>query len=56
MHDCFLCASAAAIKHGVNWISDEGWGKLRVELETPTRADASPAPKVRKSLASQLAR
>ena len=56
MHDCFLYASAAAIKYGVNWISDQGWAKLRAELETPARADASPAPKVRKSLASQLAR
>jgi phage terminase large subunit GpA-like protein len=35
MHDCFLYASAAAIKYGVNWISDEGWARLRAELETP---------------------
>ena len=56
MHDCFLYASAAAIKYGVNWISDHGWAKLRAELETPAWADASPAPKVHKSLASQLAR
>jgi len=55
MHDCFLYASAAAIKYGVNWISDQGWVRLRAELETPVRADASPAPKVHKSLASQLA-
>jgi phage terminase large subunit GpA-like protein len=25
MHDTFLYASAAAIKYGVNWISDQGW-------------------------------
>jgi phage terminase large subunit GpA-like protein len=56
MHDTFLYAVAAGIKHGVNWISDLGWAKLRAELETLAWADASLAPKVRKSLASQLAR
>jgi phage terminase large subunit GpA-like protein len=33
--DCVVYASAAAIKHGVNWISDVGWRKLESELETP---------------------
>ena len=33
--DTFVYSSAAAIKHGVNWISDLGWQKLRAELETP---------------------
>ena len=35
MHDTFLYASAAPIKYGVNWISDQGWAKLRAELEAP---------------------
>jgi len=35
MHDTFLYASAAAIKYGVNWISDQAWVRLRAELETP---------------------
>jgi len=33
--DCVIYASAAAIKHGVNWISDTGWRNLEAELETP---------------------
>jgi phage terminase large subunit GpA-like protein len=33
--DCTIYASAAAIKHGVNWISDTGWRNLEAELETP---------------------
>ena len=36
MHDTFLYAVAAAIKYGVNWISDQGWAKLRAELEAAT--------------------
>jgi phage terminase large subunit GpA-like protein len=33
--DGFIYASAAAIKHGVNWISDHGWQRLEAELEAP---------------------
>jgi phage terminase large subunit GpA-like protein len=33
--DCTIYASAAAIKHGVNWISDTGWRNLEADLETP---------------------
>ena len=35
MHDTFLYACAAAIKHGVNWISDLGWAERREKLEGP---------------------
>jgi phage terminase large subunit GpA-like protein len=55
MDDCFLCASAAAIKYGVNWISDHGWAQPRAEFETPRPAASSAAKKTR-SLASQQAR
>ena len=51
MHDCFLYASAAAYKHGVNHISDVGWSNLRAELEGPPGYVAP----VKPSLASQLA-
>jgi phage terminase large subunit GpA-like protein len=55
LHDAVLYATAAAIRAEVNWISDQGWGKLRAELETPvTRAQGGDA--ARPSLASQLAR
>jgi hypothetical protein len=33
-------ATAAAIKHGVNWISDLGWQRLEAMLEE----DAAPQP------------
>jgi phage terminase large subunit GpA-like protein len=33
--DCTIYASAAAIKYGVNWISDVGWRNLEADLETP---------------------
>lgn len=35
MHDCFLYAVAAGIKHGVNTFSDQGWARRRAELEAP---------------------
>jgi phage terminase large subunit GpA-like protein len=35
MHDTFLYASAAAIKYGVNFISDQGWAQRRAEFEAP---------------------
>jgi phage terminase large subunit GpA-like protein len=50
--DCVIYASAAAIKHGANWISDVGWHKLADELETP--AGVTPAPR-RKTVAGMLA-
>ena len=57
MHDTFLYASAAAIKHGVNWISDQGWARLRAELEaTPVLAEGGSVRRVgvTKSIADQL--
>ena len=59
MHDCFLYASAAAIKYGVNWISDQGWARLRAELETlsiQAEGDAARRINKAKSIASMLAR
>ena len=63
MHDCFLYASAAAIKYGVNWISDQGWARLRAELETPAVSSSLQAQgdgvrriNKAKSIASMLAR
>jgi phage terminase large subunit GpA-like protein len=38
MHDTFLYASAAAIKYGVNFISDQGWAQRRAEFEAPESA------------------
>jgi phage terminase large subunit GpA-like protein len=38
MHDTFLYASAAAIKFGVNFISDQGWAQKRAEFEAPESA------------------
>jgi phage terminase large subunit GpA-like protein len=35
-HDTFLYASAAGLKYGVNFISDEGWARRRAELEAAT--------------------
>lgn len=56
MLDGFIYASAAAIKHGVNWISDHGWARLEAELESPgPEPDPSERP-ARKSIASLLAR
>jgi phage terminase large subunit GpA-like protein len=49
--DAIVYASAAAIKHGVNWISDTGWQKLEAEWEAPAAAPATP----KRSIASQLA-
>ena len=59
MHDCFLYASAAAIKYGVNWVSDQGWVRLRAELETPrVQAEDGAVRRIgtTKSIASMLAR
>jgi len=60
MHDCFLYATAAALKYGVNWISDQGWAKLRAELEaaTPRVQEGSAVRRIgtAKSIASMLAR
>ena len=56
MHDAFIYAAAAGIKHGVNHFSDEHWARLRAELEAP----ASTQPRtgrvgVERSIASKLA-
>jgi phage terminase large subunit GpA-like protein len=62
MLDAVIYASAAAIKHGVNAISDQGWKKLEAEFEVYTSipVEAANPDKARslvfKSLASQLAR
>jgi phage terminase large subunit GpA-like protein len=60
MHDCFLYASAAAIKYGVNFISDQGWAQRRAELETPTPSGGPHEMRIltttHRSIASQLAR
>jgi phage terminase large subunit GpA-like protein len=55
MLDTMIYATAAALKHGVNWISDLGWKKLREEIETYPPIDDKPSPK-RTSLVSRLAR
>jgi phage terminase large subunit GpA-like protein len=34
-HDTFVYACAAAIRHGVNWISDQGWAERRAMFEGP---------------------
>jgi phage terminase large subunit GpA-like protein len=51
-HDTFLYASAAGIKYGVNFISDQGWAERRAALESAS----PPPPRERRSLASQLAK
>jgi phage terminase large subunit GpA-like protein len=57
MLDCMIYASAAGIKHGVNWISDLGWAKLEAEFGEPSAVPVqSGEPKVFKTMASQLAR
>ena len=53
-HDTFVYASAAAIKHGVNWISDQGWARLRAELEAPAPPPLEPG-QVRRSITDFLA-
>ena len=59
MLDAVIYASAAAIKHGVNWISDHGWQRLEAELESPgpgsgPSAGPSGRPVARPSIASLL--
>jgi len=59
MLDCMLYATAAAIKHGVNWMSDTGWAKLRAEAGDDAPVSMPPAagpPRLRRSFASMLAR
>ena len=58
MLDALVYASAAAIKHGVNAISDLGWAALEAEFEAPpaTVALAPPKPETRmKTFANQFA-
>jgi len=43
MLDTMIYASAAAVKHGVHWISDEGWNRLEAKFE----AVVDPAPRQR---------
>ena len=66
--DTFVYASAAAIKLGVNWISDQGWAKRREQLESspddkppqqvigPVTAAQQAALSKKPTLASRLAR
>jgi phage terminase large subunit GpA-like protein len=54
--DATIYASAAAIKHGVNWISDHGWKKLEAEWESPDPSLAPGEKPKRQSIASLLAR
>ena len=58
MLDAMIYATAAAIKHGVNWISDQGWAKLRLEAgdDTPAPPPPPPRPRPRRSLASMMPR
>jgi phage terminase large subunit GpA-like protein len=54
--DCTIYASAAAIKHGANWISDVGWRKLADELETPAQPGEKRIVRTQaQSIAEQLA-
>ena len=58
MLDALIYASAAAIKHGVNAISDLGWATLEAEFEAPpaTGTLAPPKPENRmKTFANQFA-
>ena len=58
MLDCMVYAIAASLKHGTSWISDQGWAKLKAELETPLPKDHG-KPKVYRTAtaaASELAR
>jgi phage terminase large subunit GpA-like protein len=54
MHDCMLYATAAGLKHGVNFISDQGWAKLRAELESPAPQPPQPG-RIRRSITDFLA-
>jgi phage terminase large subunit GpA-like protein len=57
MLDATIYASAAAIKYGVNHISDQGWQKLREERETyPPIGDPLKPGEKRNHIASRLAR
>ena len=58
MLDTMVYATSAALKHGVNWISDQGWQKLREERETyPPIGDQPKTPGGRRGvIAAQLAR
>ena len=60
-HDTAIYALAAGIKYGVNWISDQGWQKLRDELEGAGPPPGAGGREVRlvdgaRTLAEQLAR
>ena len=60
-HDTAIFALAAGIKFGVNWISDQGWQKLRDELEGAGPPPGAGGREVRlvdgaRTLAEQLAR
>jgi phage terminase large subunit GpA-like protein len=54
--DCTIYASAAAIKHGVNWISDTGWRRLEAELETPIPPSGSLLPSQREKDGKRIVR
>jgi phage terminase large subunit GpA-like protein len=57
MLDTMIYATAAALKHGVNWISDQGWQRLRDERETSITAKPPLAPgEKRNHIAARLAR
>jgi phage terminase large subunit GpA-like protein len=60
-HDTFLYASAAGIRYGVNFISDQGWAERRAALEAPAPSGGPQDVRIvtaapRRSIASQLAR
>ena len=42
MLDCVVYASAASIKYGVNWISDQGWSKLEEKFEVEIPVSSGP--------------
>jgi phage terminase large subunit GpA-like protein len=54
--DAIIYASAAAIKHVVNWISDHGWLKLEAQWEAPGPEPAPAEKPKRQSIASLLAK
>ena len=56
MLDTMIYATAAALKHGVNGISDLGWQRLREQRETPPTAGNPLKPEKRVYLSSRLAR
>jgi len=43
MLDTMVYASAAAVKHGVNWISDTGWQKIEAAFEAEDAPEIKPA-------------